>query len=911
MCEAGAAGALPAGTVTFLFTDLEGSTALLEAHPAAYRDAVARHHDLLRGAVTGHGGVVFETVGDAVYAAFAHPTAAVAAALAGQRALQAEPWGATGPLRVRMGVHLGEVERQGAHYFGAALYRCARLMGTAHGGQVVLSEAAVALVRDALPEGAGLRDLGEHRLKDLQHPERVFQLAAPGLPGDFPALRTLDALPHNLPLQLTSFVGRERELGEVAALLGAQRLVTLTGPGGTGKTRLALQAAADALERYPDGVWLAELAALADPGLVPQAVAAAVGVREEPGRPLPATLADALRPKRLLLLLDNCEHVLDAGARLADALLRACPHVRLLCTSREALGIAGETVWRVPSLPVPAVGDGEGGAPPAAPDAGGLTRYAAVRLFCERAAAVRPGFALTADNAPAVAQVCVRLDGIPLAIELAAARVRVLPPRQLLARLEDRFRLLTGGSRTALERHQTLQAAVAWSHALLTAPERTLFARLSVFAGGFSLEAAEAVGTDPDGPGGEGTESPEVLDLLTHLVDTSLVEAEEQPDGTARYRLLETLRQYARERLEEAGEAARVRTRHAAYFAGEWGARAPAGAASALWGPGGADAARAWHEQTDREYANLRAALRWFADTGGVEPGLRLCLALHAYWFRHAALSEGAGWYRAFLAADAARRAAPAELRARVLDAAGIFAQLLGDYDASTRLRAESVETWRAVGAPRPLTGALIALGADRWLHGEYARAEAVVQEALEAARRLGDAWSVCRCLRLLAQVARVRRDFDRAAALLEESLTVAGDTAPLHAYRAHCLLGRIASERGRYREATAHLAAGVALISAQGSPHYLADGLEWLAAVAGATDRAARAARLLGAAATVRHETGEVRYPPDRAAYERDLASVRAQLDDVAFAAAWAQGQAMSLEQAVAYALADAPDAA
>jgi predicted ATPase len=391
----------------------------------------------------------------------------------------------------------------------------------------VLSGAAAALVREAPPAGAALRDLGEHRLKDLAIPERVFQLVHPDLPADFPPLRTLDARPHNLPLQVTSFVGRERELAEVGRLLAAGRLATLTGPGGTGKTRLALHAAADALEGHPDGVWLAELAALADPALVPQAVAAAVGVREEPGRPLLPTLTAALAPRRVLLVLDNCEHLLDACARLVDALLRACPHVRLLCTSREALGIAGEAVWRVPSLAVPAAAAGLHA--PVGPDAAGLARSAAVRLFVDRAAAVRPGFALTEENAAAVARVCARLDGIPLAIELAAARVRVLPPRQLLARLDDRFRLLTGGSRTALERHQTLQATVDWSYALLAQPERAVFARLAVFAGGWTLEAAEAVCA------GDGIEAVEVLDLLTRLADRSLVVVEEQPDGTARY----------------------------------------------------------------------------------------------------------------------------------------------------------------------------------------------------------------------------------------------------------------------------------------------------------------------------------------------------------------------------------------
>ena len=363
-------------------------------------------------------------------------------------------------------------------------------------------------------------------------------------------------------------------------------LLTLTGAGGMGKTRLALQVAADALEQYSDGVWLAGLGALADPALVPQAVASVLGVREEPGRPLAATLAAHLRGQRLLLVLDNCEHLLDACARLADALLQACPDLRILATSRAALGLAGETVWRVPSLPVPAAG-GEDGAPPAGirdavPDAAGLARYAAVRLFCERAAAVRPGFALTAASGAAVAQVCARLDGIPLAIELAAARVRVLPPRQLLARLDDRFRLLTGGSRTALPRQQTLRATVEWSYALLDDAERRLFARLAVFAGGFPLEAAEAVGADTDGVG---IAPPEVLELLTRLVDGSLVEAEAQPDGTARFRLLETLREYARERLAASGEAAALHERHRGPLPGT-GRGGAGGAGAARPGPG-------------------------------------------------------------------------------------------------------------------------------------------------------------------------------------------------------------------------------------------------------------------------------------------------------------------------------------
>jgi predicted ATPase/class 3 adenylate cyclase len=716
---------LPAGTVTFVFTDLEGSTRLLQAHPDAYRDAVARHHALLRGAVEAHGGVVFETVGDAVYAAFARPTDAVKAALAGQLALQAEDWGGVGALRARMGLHLGEVERQGGHYFGAPLYRCARLTATAHGGQAVLPEATAALVRDALPPGAGLRDLGAHRLKDLAAPERIYQLVASALPADFPPLRTLDALPNNLPVQLTSFVGRERALAEVGCLLAAERLVTLTGAGGVGKTRLALRVAADGLDRFPDGVWLVDLAPLADEALVPQAVAAAVGVREDPGRPLVATLADALRPKRLLLVLDNCEHLLEACARLAEGLLRACPDLRVLATSREALGLAGEAPYRVPSLALPAA--------PGPLSVEALAPSEAVRLFAARAATVRPGFAVTAQNAAAVAEVCRRLDGIPLALELAAARVRVLPVEPLLARLEDRFRLLTGGSRTALARHQTLRAAVDWSYDLLGAAERTLFARLSGFAGGFTLEAAEAVGA------GEGIEPVDVLDLLTRLVDKSLVVAEEQPDGAARYRLLETLRQYAQETPAAHGGAEAVRARHAAYYLALAERAAPE-----LEGP----RQRAWLDRLEAELDNLRQALRWSQAEGGrAEAGLRLATALGHLWRLRGHQREGREWLEAALALPAAAPRTAA--RAAALDGAGVLAWILGDGAAAGARLEASVALWRALGDGRGLGRALANLGLAA-LDRDRAAARPVLEEAVARARAAGDRWGLALALRFL-----------------------------------------------------------------------------------------------------------------------------------------------------------------
>ncbi|MEP7357510.1 MAG: adenylate/guanylate cyclase domain-containing protein, partial [Anaerolineales bacterium] len=537
----------PTGTVTFLFTDIEGSSQLWEQHPAAMGAALARHDALLQEVIAARGGHVFKMSGDGLHAAFAQASEAVAAALACQLVLNSTGWpGLPRPLAVRMSLHTGEAELRGGDYFGTTVNRVARLMALATGGQIVLSTAATELVRDQLPPGATLQDLGEHRLKDLVRPEHIYQLNSPDLPTNFPPLRALEVLPHNLPLQLTSFIGRERELAEVSRMLATTRLLTLTGPGGTGKTRLALQTATEVLETWPQGAWLVELAPLTDSALLPQAVATVLGVREQPGRPLLDALLDYLRLKQLLLLLDNCEHVISASAQLASRLLGACPQLKIVATSREALSVSGEAAYRVPSLALADVST-------ATPDA--LAESAAVRLFVERAQAVQPRFQLTDHNLLAVAQICQRLDGIPLAIELAAARVKVFSAEQIAARLDDRFRLLTGGSRTALPRQQTLQALIDWSCDLLSAPERAAWRQLSVFAGGFTFEAAEAV------------LGAEALDWLSHLVDKSLVVVEDYEVATqTRYRLLETIRQYGRDKLLEAGEASAVRDRHLAHY---------------------------------------------------------------------------------------------------------------------------------------------------------------------------------------------------------------------------------------------------------------------------------------------------------------------------------------------------------
>jgi predicted ATPase/class 3 adenylate cyclase len=548
---------IPTGTVTFLFTDIEGSTGRWEGQREAMQSALILHDEVLRSAIESHGGYVFKTVGDAFCASFPTATDALAAALVAQRTLHSTDWGDLGQLRVRMSLHTGVTEERDSDYFGPPVNRVARILSAGHGSQVLLSASTQELVRDQLPPGTELRDLGEHRLKDLLRAENIYQLVTADLPADFPPLKTLDSRPNNLPRQITDFVGREREVADLNTLLSRPRLglLTLTGPGGTGKTRLALQVAADLVDAFDDGVWFVELAPLNDPTLVPFEIAQALGVKEEAGQPVLSSIKAHLRDLHTLLVLDNFEQVMEAASMIYD-LIKAAPHLKVLVTSRTTLRIYGEQEYAVQPLSLPDPKLHSAHIPP--PDH--LLQYEAIRLFVDRARDVRADFELIPDNSSAVAQICARLDGLPLAIELAAARTRLFSPQALLPRLDSRLKLLTGGARNLPQRQQTLRGAIEWSHDLLDEPERQLFARMAVFQGGRTLDALEAVCNARDDL---------LVDVLTGveaLVTQSLVQQRDGTDMEPRFWMLETIHEFAREKLDDRGEGEDLRKYHLEYF---------------------------------------------------------------------------------------------------------------------------------------------------------------------------------------------------------------------------------------------------------------------------------------------------------------------------------------------------------
>jgi predicted ATPase len=888
--------------------------------------ALTRHDEILRWAIEERGGYVFKTVGDAFCAVFPTGPDALEAALDIQLRLLSSEWEESGPLRVRMALHTGAAEEQDGDYFGPPVNRVARLLSAAHGGQVLLSLATQELVRDQLPTQASLRDLGEHRLKDLFRSERVFQLLAPELPPEFLPLRTLDAYRNNLPLQPTPLIGREKEVAEVCERLSRPevRLLTLTGAGGTGKTRLGLQAAAELTEKFEEGVFFISLAAIGDAELVVPEVAGALGVKEAGGQPLLESLEYYLDEKHILLMVDNFEQVLEAAPMVTE-LLSAAPNLKVLATSRIPLRLYGEHEYSVPPLALPD--------PERPPSVERLTHYEAVRLFVERAQAAKADFSVTNDNAPAVAEICQRLDGLPLAIELAAARIKVLSPQKMLERLGNRLKLLTGGARDLPQRQQTLRSTIEWSYGLLEEGEKVLFARLSVFAGGRTLEAIETICD------AEGDLPVDVLDGLASLVDKSLLKQEEGVGGEPRFVMLETIHEYAREKLKESEEGEDIRRLHAEYFlvlaeeaeSGVEGAQQPV-----------------WLERLEEEHDNMRAALSWSLGQGqDAELALRMGAALGEFWYLRGYFGEGRRWLEEALAKSSP---APTAAGARALQRVSWLAFLQGDLDRAEEasqegLGLEGVELFRTGSGDSIAAELQRVLGMVVGARGELERETELLEESLALSREAGSHRGMAVSIFILGVAWRVRGDIERATHLLEEALTVfreTGDQALIASVLTH--LGFTFVLQGDLERATEASEEAAAMLRKQKHTSYLADTLDnlgWaallrgdseqaralyiesmrlrleigdnlaapetllgLACVAEAREETERAVRLFGASEALREVMGAPPEPGELALQEPYLTATRSHLDEMSWQEAWAAGRGMTLEDAISYAL-------
>jgi predicted ATPase/class 3 adenylate cyclase len=864
---------LPTGTVTFLFTDIEGSTRLLQELGEGYRRIQDRHAEIMRAAfVNGH---EIRTEGDSFFVVFRSPVDAARAAVEAQRALSSEDWPHGAPLRVRMGMHTGEGVLGGDDYLGIDVNRAARIAAAGHGGQVLISDATRGLVEHSLPEGVALRDLGLHRLKDIGHPERMHDLVIDGLAADFPPIRTLDVRPTNLPPLRTSFVGRERELAEISELLAATRLLTLTGPGGTGKTRLALRVAEDLLERFSDGVFFVDLAPLTDPALVLGEIASTLRILEGPGRAVADTLAEQLRDREMLLVLDNMEQLVQAAPAVA-ALLDAAPLLRVLATSRVPLRVQGEQEYHVRPLPLPRAEE--------IADLERLTTCESVRLFAERAAAVRPGFRITEETAPAVAEIASRLDGLPLALELAASRVKVLGPRDLSDRLQQRLPLLTGGARDLPERHRTLRGAIEWSHGLLGPDEQRLLARLSIFAGGWTLQAAEAVcNADID-----------VLEGLEALVDSSLVRRRDLGDGSSWFRMLETIREYAAERLASSGERPQIRRRHADHVL-------------ALVEEAQPQLTRehqgAWIEGLEREHDNLRAALDYADEAGEAEIAVRIAAAVWRFWQQRGYLAEARARTERLL--DFPEVAERGRLRAAALTTLGNIVYWQGDYERMAPLYEEALGIARELGDRRLLAEALNNASFIPLVRGEVPRLRSVLEDALVEAQAAGDRALEASIRNGLAFQHMLGGDLAAAREAIEEVIVLHRDAGDLM-FLAETLLALAAVDffEGDLVASTRRIKEGMRINVEIRYVMGVAVTFYPLAVAAVHQERYVRAAILIGASNRWQEELGGG--PP---AFVLEMfgnpeVAARDHLDTEEFERTLAEGRAMSFDEAVAFAL-------
>jgi len=907
--------ALPTGTVTFLFSDIEGSTERWEQHRAAMDAAVKRHDALMRSAAERHNGYVFKTVGDAFCVAFARVSEATNAAVDVQRKLNAEDFSAIEGLQLRIGLHAGEASERNGDYFGPAVNRVARLMSIGHGGQVLLSGVTRDLASRDLPTGVSLIDLGSHLLKGLAEPEHIWQLAIEGLPTQFPPLKSVDALPNNLPNQPTSFCGREHDLEEVKSLLAKHQILTLSGAGGIGKTRVALQAGADLLDHYPDGVWFADFAPISDPELAASDVAKVLGVNQSTDRSVDDSVVQWLRRKHVLLILDNCEHLLEAVANLADAVLHTCPGVRILATSRQPMGLAGEIVYRLPSLAVPERAAGL--------KAGDAVGYGAIALFVDRAKAADLRFTLTDDNVPIVADICRRLDGIALAIELAAARVKVLSIPNLAQRLNNRFKILSGGTRGALPRQKTLAALIDWSYDLLLPQEQKLFNRVGIFAGGFSLDAATAVCS------GDGVGEFDILDLLASLTDKSLMVADTTGESE-RYRLLESTRSYALEKLAAKGEREHLARRHAEYF------RDQASRAEEAFGT---MSATAWAASLEPEVDNFRASLEWTIKEGrDVALGGAIAGALEHLWMEGGLEAEGRWWIGAALRRideaeqprivarlwlalasitlgkpklDAAERAR--QLYEKAAEALGLADALteiayalmqMGKPEEASAMNMRALAIFRERDAKRGIARCLNWQATIILSCGEITAARELYAQAVAAYRALGDETRVATVLGNLAELEFEVGEPERAFTYVTEAMncfSVSKNVTMLATYQNNIAAYTIAlGDLDRAREAARE---GLRWARKAGNPDS-AVAAQHLALIAARHGDAERGARLMGFSDAVYFANGLKRFFTEQWSYDKLRAALCEKLTEAEIAKLAAEGATWSEDQAIEEAL-------
>jgi len=919
---------LPTGTVTFLFTDIENSTPLWEQHPEAMKSALAKHDSLLKETVEANNGQIIKTTGDGIHAVFSTVINAVQASFDAQREFQTSKVFAKHAddskhsefsIRVRMGIHTGEAELRDGDYYGGTLNRAARIMSIGHGGQILISETTFQIAREYLSKDVSVLDLGQYQLKGLSKPEKIYQISTSDLQQEFPALKSLAHATNNLPTQLTSFIGRERELAEAKSRLDGARLLTLIGPGGTGKTRLSIKLGSQLLPDFEDGVWLVEFAPISDPSLIMQTIANTLDIREARGTPLHVLVHDYLREKQLLLIFDNCEHLVEASAQVANELLHIAPNVKIIASSREALGINGETVYRVPSLSLP--------------DQAEVTKDAAmgfesVQLFVDRASATKRTFQLTDENASSVAQICSRLDGIPLAIELAASRITVFSPEQIAKRLDDRFKLLTGGSRTALPRQQTLRALIDWSYDLLSDEERALLRRLSVFAGGWTFEAVETI-----------CDTVDVFEHLPQLANKSLVTVNDEGDE-ARYFLLETIRQYARDKLLENKEGKGTRDRHLAYYLEMAETAQPELLQRAH--------EMEWLERLENEYDNIRTAVEWGLSNNPFAV-VRMIYLLLFFMMTKSHAGEGRRWgIEALKQVEDGMSLTVEEnkQKGRLLASISILSFSMGDNRAAVREAGQAVTLLRPAddkwylaltlgfqAAAHFLTGSAdiavtemdeairqaeelgdkYVLGAvlssssrvAAFANGDFARAYALHERACELLKEYGNRWTYAITLYGLGNIAIALNDFEFARKKFNLAMQIMQELgSKRNVIMIKSDLAHILRLEGNYPDAISSYRGTIREWQRLGHRAAVAHQLECMAFISKTLKHTDRALRLFGAAEALREKIEIDMTSQEREAYDKEVADLKANMDENRFVSLWTEGRSMTMDEAIKFAL-------